>query len=290
MESVPLFTSIPPVMNRKDYKGVDLGEVYQRKCVQSWIDCGFTVYSINSASERVPEYLDDLIVVKKLERDAFEETDKPLPYLIDMFGVISKTVSKGSFVITNADIFFTKNDVLLDSVRDLRRNECLVEQRYDVSDAFETAGASIYAYGFDLFAFNVEDISNIPCEGLVFGVPWWDHALPIKSMLSGLSRRRIHTPLAYHLKHEERWDSNLWFKFGRKFVEATISQTSMLEGGKRYKKQLEREVGKHKFISASARKSTASFFERMEILEGMKKDEALLHRLSNLNISTIDSW
>lgn len=289
MDYVPLFTSIPPLMNRKDHNGLNFGIEYQRKCLKSWVDAGFKVYSINSVNESLPEHLEGLISVKRVDRDAFEQTGKHLLHLQDIMAVIGETVQKGAFAITNADIFFTDDNVLSNTVRSLMRGECLIEHRYDVDDIRKSEG-EIYKSGYDFFSFNVDDISKLQCDGLVFGVPWWDHALPINALLAGLARKRVGRPLVYHLKHEERWNIALWVQFGEKFINSVVFKADAGSNATVYNKRFRDEVERTDIYAGFNLVSVKNFLEKVGLLTDHFKKKCFLMRLSKLNGQIIDKW
>lgn len=289
MDHIPLFTSLPPRLKRIS-GGSDRGDEYQRFCVESWIQAGFQVNSINSENEIFPENLKDLVRVHRVPRDAQMATGRALPYIADVLSVIKNNLSKGPFVITNADIYLRNHKILRDAVREISSGECIVERRWDTKSFSDGSSAREYRYGFDLFVFSADDIQQMNNGDLVFGVPWWDHALPIRALLSGLSRKRVQSSVAYHLEHHDRWDRDLWIKYGNVFCKELIFQLErrcipqnmedhFYEQIKRYHILLRTE--KNELLNSSLRVATSNI---------LGSEDALFHHLSAINIAMLDRW
>ncbi len=83
MADVPLLTSLPPAIARRDAKGNEIGREYQRRCAESWREAGFLPISVNSAGEvgacpALPAMAQDLGVrVVVVDRDASVITRRP---------------------------------------------------------------------------------------------------------------------------------------------------------------------------------------------------------------------
>lgn len=228
MNNPVLVTSIPPYMKRTGPKGENYGLEYMQSCVDSWIDAGFLPLSVNSSKEfnAPPDHIKGVKYIF-VNRDASAFVRKPLVYIQDMLR-IGAEFSKGPFILTNADIIFRDSHNILNKLSNIRPGQFLAEKRIDISEINSAFGKE-FAYGFDLFAFHPEDISEKLDNKFVFGVPWWDHYLPVKLILSGMERIKISMPFVYHLQHDERWDSDLWDMYGGIFIREISRELEQIE-------------------------------------------------------------
>lgn len=224
MTCIPLITSIPPRLSRKDANGSDLGERYQTHCIRSWHAAGFAPFSINSRDEisglETARDVTSIIV----GRDGTSITGKPYVYLSDALAA-AKTMTRGIIVLTNADIYFQMNAKVYNFLKDLRPGQFTVSKRQDVKQ-FETTDSTAkeYAFGYDFFAIHTDDIDAMPPSSFMLGAPWWDHFFPINMALHGLQFVRLPQNVVFHLEHSERWNRDLWMSFGECFMDILRSK------------------------------------------------------------------
>ena len=212
-----LITSIPPRMNRIDFGGFEIGDAYLRKCVASWSESGFDIYSINSVKERGSVPLIDGVKYVFLDRDASAEAGKPLVYLEDFLNAAVADY-QGPVAITNADILFSPGHSATELVSTIEKGVAVLHQRLDFHQLSSINEGQVYAQGVDLFLAHSDDLKKVSQNPFVFGMPWWDHYLPISLMLNGVSLQCAPTGKINHLIHQDRWDFDLWYKFGCKFA------------------------------------------------------------------------
>jgi hypothetical protein len=215
---IPLFTSIPPALTRKSSDGMEIGDQYLRSCIQSWVDNGFSPISINSVNEAFNETALEMgVSLEQLPIDASTQFNKPLVYFADFISTIC-TRYDGVVAITNSDIIVDLDSETHRRIINLKPGECVISKRCDIHSASDRAGRT-YDLGYDFFAFHTDDLKNYSSPGLVFGQPWWDHHLAAYMLLLGVNQKCIREPIAYHLKHSERWDNKNWLSIGKRFVE-----------------------------------------------------------------------
>lgn len=222
MQKSVLVTSIPPKIKRVGANGEMLGIEYMQSCVDSWIDSGFTPISVNSRREfaTTPNHIKGVEYIF-VDRDANAFVGKPLVYIQDMLR-IGANRSEGFFVLTNADILLKGSKDIFESLSGICSGQFIAERRFDIPSTDCVSGVK-FTDGYDFFAFNSEDILGYSDDGFVFGIPWWDHYLPLKMALAGFNKIEIAKPFVYHLEHDERWDPDLWRMFGSVFMR-TISR------------------------------------------------------------------
>lgn len=214
---IPLFTSLPPRITRRNKHGEDIGEHYAASCFQSWQDSGFQPVTLNAASEDLSALsMPAAIDRRTLARDAGAVYGKPLPYFGDIIAEMKKH-GDGVVALTNADIMLRLDAEDRRILRSLRPGQCIVSNRMDI-DTPENRTGEIYFHGFDFFALHTADLPDRLSDDLVFGMPWWDHFLPLWLYLSGLERVQISMDAVLHLRHDERWDSANWTAIGQRFL------------------------------------------------------------------------
>ncbi|WP_428826919.1 hypothetical protein ACLIKD_01755 [Azonexus sp. IMCC34842] len=217
MQKPIILTSIPPNIKRTEKNGAVLDLGYMQACIDSWIEAGFTPISVNSRREfsTPPKHINGIDYVL-VDRDAYPFVGKPLVYIQDVIRIGAER-SNGPIVMTNADILLRISPKILASLTKLQPGQFIAERRLDIFSLDCTNGKE-FSQGYDFFAFHSTDISTYSDEGFVFGVPWWDHYLPLKMLLSGLEKINILEPFVYHLQHDERWEPDLWRMYGGIFT------------------------------------------------------------------------
>jgi hypothetical protein len=222
---IPLVTSIPPRISRQAPDGTEIGREYALQCIRSWRDSGFYPVSVNADSECVSELIDaEEIRLVTVERTSMDQYGKPLVYLGDFVRAAS-SVADGPVVLTNSDILIDMPEDTRKQIANLQPGQCVVSRRLDISTADSRTGDE-YAFGYDFFAFHTRDLGEFSNDEFVFGLPWWDHFLPIHMLLRGLRLLPVEGPFAFHLAHDDRWDLDNWILLGRKFLKAVMDQSS----------------------------------------------------------------
>lgn len=217
MKRIPLITSIPPAMSRRDRNGDEIGEEYSRRCIESWIESGFRPVSVNSRREMDNQIRrENGICYEIVDQDASPVVGKPLVFLGDMLRVATK-VSDGPVVITNADILLDTAYPILDVVENVQPGKGLLGRRIDI-DKVDARNGNEFENGIDFFAFHSRDLGRYVDSRFIFGVPWWDHYLPIAMALNGVNLSLLEDSFAFHLVHSERWDLRLWIEYGEMFI------------------------------------------------------------------------
>ena len=207
-----LVTSLPPRMSRLASNGEDIGSMYQKSCIDSWRAASFRPVSINSSSEDYPHSVSKI----SLQRDARAVTGRPHVFFQDMLAAAVKESEGRPFAITNSDILLAAGTDLSDRVSSLRRGQVLFSRRIDIDEVSSKDGLA-WQYGYDFFAVHPDDIMGLS-TGMIFGAPWWDHFFPLMLHFSGCRIDQIDPHQFRHLKHEDRWDWDVWEKLGCRFM------------------------------------------------------------------------
>jgi hypothetical protein len=271
---IPLFTSIPARVSRLNTSGDDIGTSHQRTCIASWKQTGFSPVSVNGPAE--PTGYDIRQIT--LARDASEITGRPHIYLDDMVEAIASDTD-GPFAIVNADISIPPAAGLAHRAAAVEPGTFLFARRLDTEDINSGQGVP-YRDGFDFFAGHARDLRDFGKTRFVFGMPWWDHYLPLLTHMHGLAVTQLE-PRVLHLKHDERWEQSTWETFGEIFI-AAMKQVA--HGSYRWRlRALLRGAtgGKMETIKASMRPR--------ELQRPPGEFDDMLYRISDLNLHFLNT-
>jgi len=204
--TVPIVTSIAP-------KGIEK----QKRAIQSWLDLGFEVLSLNIQKEidlLQPEFPGVTFV--RAPRDGSRRAGRPYVYIDDMLSVLAKTGHQVVGIV-NSDIVLRAQPSLPDYLAQEARGCFLYGSRIDIDQPDDGAGR-VYHRGFDIFFFDRSVIGKIPSTDFMLGIPWWDYWLPFAPLLHNITVKRIETPLAYHVWHETNYSDEHLVVFGGEFA------------------------------------------------------------------------
>lgn len=216
-KTTPLFTSIPPRFVRKDKAGVDFGRDYFSRCVASWRTCNLEPISINSRAEQESQLTREFGICRvEVERDALDLCGKPLVYITDFIRAAC-SAGEGPLVIANADILLDIPPETSERIAAIQPGECLVARRVDIR-SMDVCKGNEYRSGYDFFAYHTHDLRGIADSPFVFGLPWWDHFLPIAIFLQGVRPIGPGKGIAYHLEHTERWEWQSYSRLGHQYI------------------------------------------------------------------------
>jgi hypothetical protein len=204
--NITIATSIAP-------HNIDL----QKKAISSWMQLGFEVFSVNPRKEiaQIKDHFPD-VVFKETDRDASGVTGRPFVFLDDIFEVLH---SSGAEVcsIMNSDISLNTDrgfqEFLIKEVQD----GLIFGSRIDVESLSSLEGRE-FIRGFDYFFFSRSVIKEYLKTDFCLGVPWWDYWVPLFLLLKGISVKQLVTPVAYHLEHPIRWQTQYMEDFGARLI------------------------------------------------------------------------
>jgi GT2 family glycosyltransferase/tetratricopeptide (TPR) repeat protein len=189
----------------------------QKRAIQSWLDLGFEVLSLNVDRELKrlqPEFPGVRFVCAR--RNGSKLAGKPYVFVDDVMAALKQ--AGGEIVgIVNSDIMLRSGSRLLDDLSREAAGCLLYGSRVDVENIEDSEGR-LYHRGFDFFFFDRKIIDQLAKTSFMLGVPWWDYWLPYAVMERGVPVKRIETPLAYHLRHAINYNLDHLVRFGEEFV------------------------------------------------------------------------
>lgn len=193
-------TSRPAVATSFPPKGVEMS----RQAVQSWLDRGFQVLSVNTAQEAEllqPSFPEVEFVIN--EDTARQETGKDHQYLDALLDALAQA-KRPLCGLVNADIIFRGADDAWDQVCAAAGQRFLFGSRINVQEPGAKAG-NLLELGFDYFFFPSSFLAQVPRTGFVFGQPAWDLFLPAWARARGLGAAFCYSPVALHVEHPVQW-------------------------------------------------------------------------------------
>ncbi len=209
----------------------------QRRAVDSWLELGFSVVSLNIQSE-IEQLSCHYPRVKFIPvvRDAASRAGKPLVYLDD---VLSALAGSGAAVcgIINSDVELRAKADFSDFIANYAQNGIVYGSRIDIDSVDDSQGKE-YLGGFDYFFFSHDVIDCFPRTEFCLGSPWWDYWMPLAPLLAGLSVRKLNSPVAYHRIHDIRWQPELFESLGNELQRIVRDHNIFLKESARAWEQL----------------------------------------------------
>ena len=181
----------------------------QQKAIQSWLDTGFKVVSVNIPGEieLLKGSFPDVNFVKA-DRDGREQYGRPLVFLDDVFSALAATDASICGII-NSDIHLNVGNNIRADISREARDALVIGHRIDIDSPISEDG-TVYCNGFDFFFFSRDLCHCFPLSEFCLGTTWWDIWAPLTMVFKGVPVKQLITPLAYHVIHDNRWNENEW--------------------------------------------------------------------------------
>lgn len=190
----------------------------QRIAIASWLELGLKVVSLNIQDEidvLAPEF--PAVSFVPASRSALHLAGRPYVYFDDILQALFNSGSEICGII-NSDIVLSQRIDIVGYVRKLASDKLLYASRTDVSDINDEIG-KIYPYGFDVFFFPRKLALEYPVSEFCLGVPWWDYWALIVPVAKGFPIIELIGSIAFHVRHEVKWDRNLHGSFCRSLLD-----------------------------------------------------------------------
>jgi glycosyltransferase involved in cell wall biosynthesis len=190
----------------------------QIEAIKSWEKLGLHFISVNAAAEiEILKHHFTTVNFVEAPRDASAIAGKPFIYLDDVLATLEKADSRVCGIV-NSDIFLSADGDFLKFIVDQSRKAFIFGSRIDV-DSLGHLDGDKYFGGFDFFFFDKAIIKLYQPTDFCLGLPWWDYWLPLVPMIKGMPVRKLITPFAYHVKHQQNWQQQFFETFGRRVAE-----------------------------------------------------------------------
>ena len=197
-----LFTSIPPSLERLR-NGREVGAAYQRACVESWRNVGFSVVTVNSATEA--DAVGSLKLPVRVERvESVASANRPP--IADILALASASSAKICGII-NADCMLLKCANFVSVLSRHVEESLIICERINIDNdtGLPVTGPT---GGFDAFFFQPSSVADVSNRYFRLGDPWWDFWFPIELASRGITVQRLSTPVLLHLLHPKAWTTS----------------------------------------------------------------------------------
>ena len=194
-----LFTSIPPRLERVR-NGREAGAAYQTACVESWRNVGFSVVSVNSATEA------DAVRSLKLPVHVESVGSANRPRIADILALASASGAKTCGII-NADCILLKCAKFVSVLSRHVEKSLIICERINIDNdkGLPVRGPT---GGFDAFFFQPSGVAGVSDRHFRLGDPWWDFWFPIELASRGIMVQSLSTPVLLHLQHPKAWTTS----------------------------------------------------------------------------------
>ena len=198
----------------------------QQRAIQSWIDLGFHVVSLNTQDEItiLAEHF-PMISFYQSKKTAKEICGKPLQFF-DNFLQYFKENGTTICAIVNSDIVLRAKSNFQLFISDNIQDSLLFGSRLDVIDA-ESEHGIMYKNGYDFFFFDQSLLSCFPTSDYALGAPWWDYWAVFFPLNAGYTVKQILSPIAVHIHHTMNYNMDVWFRYGHTFAEFVRHNTTL---------------------------------------------------------------
>lgn len=177
----------------------------QKDALTSWRKAGFRAVSLNFPREmdRIRTAYPEVDEVVEVRRGCSGGKGRNLVALADLIET-SYEKNGGVFsLVLNADI-------LLDpAMKDFLSQEAggvTMIPRWLVDSSHQRDGAEKDPWGYDGVKLGPELRGLFTNRSFGLGLPWWDYWIPFRALHLGHPVRILNQPLAFHVRHEERWN------------------------------------------------------------------------------------
>lgn len=189
----------------------------QQKAIQSWIDFGLTVVSLNHPDEieKLQKQFKNVEFVPTIRTNELLFS-KPYPTVSAIIDHL-KTRSESVFYIINSDIIIFDSWDLKDSINKKAEKGLVIIERFDYEDKYGTdfnnfKTATRNEGGFDCFVIHKKFLHIFPQTVLCLGQCFWDYWVPYQGILHKVPIYRAGSAseaFIFHKKHDVQYsDTN----------------------------------------------------------------------------------
>jgi glycosyltransferase involved in cell wall biosynthesis/ADP-heptose:LPS heptosyltransferase len=181
----------------------------QVAAVQTWLNLGFDVVSINinQEIEILKNSFPDVRFIPT-KRDGSRLYDRPVIYLDDVLEYFHNADCEICGIV-NSDIFLAGDHDIVVYIQEHAKNSIVYGARVDV-ESMDNLNGEFYMDGFDFFFFDKSIISCFPKSDFCLGLPWWDYWVLLIPILEGIPAKRLDNHFAFHVRHNIKWELNYW--------------------------------------------------------------------------------
>lgn len=184
----------------------------QRVAIDSWINAGYEVVSLNVAEE-----------IEVLEKEfkgvkfvpTFRHTKhifgKPYVTASALIDYIKEAKSKYSLLI-NSDIIIDDQKNSIEKIKEDSETGIIIMNRRDFINSLSEG--VVYDRGFDGFFINYKWIDIFPQTILSLGQCFWDYWVPYSAIVNKVKVMKLKEPYLFHKKHNVQYSVDQWRRTG----------------------------------------------------------------------------
>jgi hypothetical protein len=196
---IALFTSIPPRLDRRSVDGISIGDRYQAECIQSWLRCGFEIYSVHYRDELPKLRRYEGVTYVAAERSEREDPREMKPSLRIVMEVVKRSGVEVPGIV-NSDILLLNSPGWVDAIRREITKSVIAVTRYETNDIDRTC-IGWAPWGFDVIFFDPFYIDRLQYCDMRLGECWWDYWLPLSLYFEGAALKHVEDFVALHQDH-----------------------------------------------------------------------------------------
>jgi hypothetical protein len=234
-------------------------EERQAVALKSWKSAGFLGVSLNLTDEvaTIRQRYGQFVEVVGVDQACRGRNKRPLVAVADLIEA-SFAKNEGRFsLILNADI------ILAENIRTYLSQEArgvTMIPRWLVDSANQQEGGEKDPWGYDGVGLGSELRGIFTNRYFALGMPWRDYWIPFRALHLGHSVRILDEALAFHVRHQERWDEKDRARLaGEMWKEVGVSPWKRL-WRKHFGPRKERKIyGYHNHLAGHVRENIKKF-------------------------------
>jgi tetratricopeptide (TPR) repeat protein len=227
--AIVVATSIMPTLSRRNAGSV-IDSGYQKLCIQSWLDCGFRVISVNHSDE-IPDLAASYPEVTFVATGATcGNIGRRLPYIADLLRALLDA-PEPVMGIVNSDLVFEPSASWGTWLPGAVGRALVTGQRHDATSLLDGTFRKYY-WGFDFFFFDIKAARDLleTASTFAMGLPWWDYWLPAALSLKGRRVLTLERPTVAHLIHKEPSLDDGWRQLAMSFATFVVQEAAKSRG------------------------------------------------------------
>lgn len=184
---------------------------HQRNCIQSWINAGYEVHSLNHPDE-IKEMKSFYPKVKFFPTHRTHKVMLGKHYvLISAMIDHAKDQEDDYFLLINSDIEIYETSATTDKLKRLSQDGVIVIHRHDYEE--DPQYNKRYLQGMDGFFLNRKWLDTYPQSLMCMGQCFWDYWVPYIAITKGIKTFILSDPYLYHKEHNVQYSPAEWARF-----------------------------------------------------------------------------
>jgi hypothetical protein len=187
----------------------------QLKAIQSWVDLGMVVYSMNSKAE--VEILSNIYpMVNFIVTDKTMELIYQKPY-VSLTAIFDwcKTQSDNYICLINSDIELKTDKETIKRIENKMNGSILLCNRVNYDNDYS---GFQYKAGIDVFFIHKNYLQIYPPSMYALGQCHFDYWIPYRAVNNGIDVCFIEQNIAFHKNHNAQYNHDSWMQTGRYFM------------------------------------------------------------------------